>query len=49
MVTFKTRLSQISKTNGKIILANDYDVTVKALEIKTIQKYQETSPFSVWK
>ena len=37
MDTFKTRLSKISKKNGKIILANDYDFTVNNLEAKTIQ------------
>ena len=37
MATFKTRLSHISKKNGKIILANDYDSSVNNLEAKTIQ------------
>jgi len=37
MATFKTRISQISKKNGKIILANDYDSSVNNLETKTIQ------------
>jgi orotidine-5'-phosphate decarboxylase len=45
MVTFKTRLSQISKTNGKVILANDYDLSVKDLEAKTIQNIKELHPF----
>ena len=45
MVTFKTRLSQISKTNGKIILANDYDLSVKNLTSKTIQNINELHPF----
>ena len=45
MVTFKTRLSQISKTNGKVILANDYDPSVKNLEIKTIQNIKELHSF----
>jgi len=45
MVTFKTRLSQISKTNGKIILANDYDYSVKNLETKTIQNIKQLHPF----
>ena len=35
MVTFKTRLSKSSKTNGNVILANDYDSSVKNLETKT--------------
>jgi orotidine-5'-phosphate decarboxylase len=45
MVTFKTRLSQISKTNGKVILANDYDLSVKNLPAKTIQNIKELHPF----
>ena len=45
MATFKTRLSQISKTNGKVILANDYDLTVKNLPAKTIQNIKELHPF----
>jgi len=45
MVTFKTRLSQISKTNGKVILANDYDLSVRNLEAKTIQNIKELHPF----
>lgn len=45
MATFKTRLSQISKTNGKVILANDYDLSVKNLETKTIQNIKQLHPF----
>jgi orotidine-5'-phosphate decarboxylase len=45
MVTFKTRLSEISKTNGKVILANDYDQSVKNLEAKTIKNIKELHPF----
>ncbi len=45
MATFKTRLSQISKTNGKVILANDYDLSVKNLESKTIQNIKQLHPF----
>ena len=41
MATFKTRLSQISKTNGKVILANDYDLSVKNLETKTIDNIKQ--------
>jgi len=37
MATFKTRISRISKKNGKIILANDYDSTISGLEKKTMQ------------
>lgn len=45
MVTFKTRLSQISKTNGKVILANDYDLSTKKLEAKTIENIKQLHPF----
>lgn len=45
MATFKTRLSQISKTNGKVILANDYDLSVKNLRAKTIRNIKELHPF----
>ena len=45
MATFKTRLSQISKNNGKIILANDYDSSVTNLEIKTIQNIKKLHPY----
>ena len=45
MVTFKTRLSRISKSRGKVILANDYDLSVKNLETKTIQNIKKLHPF----
>ena len=45
MPTFKTRLSQISKTNGKVILANDYDRSVKNLESKTIKNIKQLHPY----
>ena len=32
MATFKTRLSKISKSNGKVILANDYNSSEKNLQ-----------------
>jgi orotidine-5'-phosphate decarboxylase len=41
MATYKTRLLKISKTNGKVILANDYDHSVKNLETKTIQNIKQ--------
>lgn len=44
MLTFKTRLSQIAKTNGKVILANDYDPSVKNLETKTISNIKKLHP-----
>jgi len=45
MATFKTRLSQISKSNGKVILANDYDSSVKNLQNKTIQNIEKLNPY----
>ena len=45
MTTFKTRISQISKSNGKVVLANDYDLTTKNLESKTIQNIKNLHPF----
>ncbi|MCV0392826.1 MAG: orotidine 5'-phosphate decarboxylase [Nitrosopumilus sp.] len=45
MTIFKTRLSQISKSNGKVILANDYDSSVKNLQAKTIKNIQDLHPF----
>ena len=45
MATFKTRISQISKKNGKIILANDYDSSVNNLETKTIQNIKTLHPY----
>ncbi len=45
MTTFKTRLSKISKINGKVILANDYDLSVKNLEAKTIKNIKQLHPY----
>jgi orotidine-5'-phosphate decarboxylase len=45
MTTFKTRLFKISKTNGNVILANDYDFSVKNLETKTIQNIKQLHPY----
>ena len=45
MATFKTRLSQISKSNGKVILANDYDSLEKNLQNKTIQNIKKLNPY----
>ncbi|MDX1441051.1 MAG: orotidine-5'-phosphate decarboxylase [Nitrosopumilaceae archaeon] len=45
MATFKTRISKISKTNGKLILANDYDSSIKNLESKTIQNIKKLNPY----
>ncbi|NND85870.1 MAG: orotidine-5'-phosphate decarboxylase [Nitrosopumilus sp.] len=45
MTTFKTRLSQISKSNGKVILANDYNPSVKNLKNQTIKNIKELNPF----
>jgi len=45
MLTFKTRLSKSSKTHGSVILANDYDSSVKNLETKTIENIKQLHPF----
>jgi len=45
MVTFKTRLSKFSKTHGSVILANDYDLSVKNLQAKTIENINQLHPF----
>ena len=45
MLTFKTRISKISKTNGRVILANDYDSSVKNLESKTIKNIEQLHPY----
>jgi len=45
MATFKTRISKIAKTNGRVILANDYDHSVKNLELKTIQNIKNLYPY----
>lgn len=44
MNTFKTRLSKISKTNGKLILANDYDHSVTNITKKTITNIKKLHP-----
>ena len=45
MATFKTRLLKISKSNGKVILANDYDLSTHNLESKTIQNIKNLHSF----
>jgi len=45
MATFKTRLSQISKSNGKVILANDYDSSEKNLQNKTLQNIKKLNSY----
>jgi orotidine-5'-phosphate decarboxylase len=45
MVPFRTRINQISKTKGKIILANDYSSSVKNLESKTISNIKTLNKF----
>ena len=45
MATFKTRLSQVSKTNGKVILANDYGSSEKNLQNKTIQNIKKLNSY----
>ena len=45
MPTFKTRISKIAKSNGRVILANDYDSSVENLERKTIENIKKLHPF----
>ena len=45
MATFKTRLRQISKSNGKVILANDYNSSEKNLQNKTIENIKKLNPY----
>ena len=45
MATFKTRLSQISKSNGRVIPANDYDSSEKNIQNKTIQNIKKLNPY----
>lgn len=45
MATFRTRISKLSKSNGKVILANDYDYSVTNLETKTIQNIKKLNPY----
>ena len=45
MATFKTRISKISKSNGRVILANDYDNSIKNLESKTIRNIKKLHPY----
>jgi len=45
MTNFKTRLSAISKKNGKIILANDYDLTERDILKKTIKNIKLLNPY----
>ena len=41
MASFKTRIKQTAKKNGRIILANDYDIGTKNLESKTIKNIEK--------
>lgn len=41
MDTFKTRLFQTAKSNGRVILANDYDLPVRDIYQKTLQNIKE--------
>jgi len=45
MTNFKTRLSTISKKNGKIILANDYDITGQDILKQTIRNIKLLHPY----
>ena len=45
MTNFKTRIKKISKEKGKIILANDYDVSTPNLEKITIRNIKTLNKF----
>ena len=45
MPTFRTRLLKIAKSNGYVVLANDYDSSVKNLQAKTIDNIKKLHPF----
>ena len=45
MPTFRTRLTKIAKSNGRIVLANDYDSSVQNLHKKTIDNIKKLHPF----
>ena len=45
MANFKTRINKISKTKGKIILANDYPHSERNLEAKTIKNIKTLHKF----
>lgn len=45
MTTFKTRIKQISKEKGKIILANDYSDTPKKIQSKTMSNIRNLHNF----
>lgn len=45
MTDFKTRLSNLSKNNGRVILANDYDRSISNLSSKTIKNIKKLNPF----
>lgn len=45
MIHFKTRISRISKANGKVILANDYDASITDLQKKTINNIRTLHPY----
>jgi len=41
MTKFKTRIKQISKKKGRIILANDYPSSLNGIESKTISNIKK--------
>ena len=45
MTTFKTRLEEISRVNGRTILANDYSHDTDNIETKTIQNIEQLHRF----
>ncbi len=44
MATFKTRLLKIAQSNGRVILANDYDLPAQDLYQKTLRNIKELHP-----
>lgn len=45
MASFKTRIRQAARKNGRIILANDYNAGTKGLESKTIKNIEKLHPY----
>ena len=45
MASFKTRINQISQKKGKIIFANDYDISTQNLASKTVQNIKKFNKF----
>ena len=45
MASFKTRIKEISKKNGKIILANDFNTSTSKLQTRTISNIKKLNEF----